>query len=82
MGSNLAILLVTCAIALAAPQPARIKQAWQGTEPDGYATDGHLERYAVRESSSLDGFARAAIRDDGDHLEDHREGVWRCEMQP
>jgi hypothetical protein len=49
----------------------RIKQAWRGTEHHSRATDGDLERHAVRKYSRLHGLATAAIRDDGDHLEDH-----------
>jgi len=80
--SNSAILLVTCAIALAAPT-AGAESNKPGEGPNlTAATDRDLERHAVREHSRVDGFATAAIRDDRDHVEDHRAGVRRYEMQP
>ena len=79
--SNSAILLVTCAIALAAPE-ARAESNKTGEAPN--VTSGQLMGTwkgcnvkvlkAPRET--------AAIRDDGDHVEDHRAGVRRYEMQP
>jgi hypothetical protein len=77
--SNSAILLVTCAIALA---QAEAREERRGAERHIRATNGDLERHAVRKYSRVYGLATAAIRDDGDHLKNHCAGIRRYAMHP